>query len=110
LSIRIWFFGLKTTTPSGVEILQQQMEAAFKLQPSYLEQCLHDRKYVLNPSWWVQHHPEDFKIVHQKPGDCILSNCSHSVSGFSMLSVAFNVCLRSHLKHYVACEYISGGT
>lgn len=107
LSTRFWLFCLKSTIPEHIDLLQQRMHEAIGLGHVYWEKCLHDRKYVLNPEWWLEQYPEDFRLVTQRPGDCISSNLSHSVCGFSMMSVAFNTCLQSHLLHYITCEYMA---
>lgn len=107
LSFRDWLFCSKSSTPEDVQWLCREIETAFKLKQGWYEKVLDERNYVLSPVWWQTKHPGLFKLVHQGPGDSIVTNQSHNVVGFGVLSFAHNIARLESVRHYVACECLA---
>jgi hypothetical protein len=104
LSFRVWLFNKHSCTPAAVNELAGRIASMFRKAPDYWESPLHRRQFVLDPDWCKAHWKDMVEHV-QSPGGIITSNCSHSVIGFTFLSMAWNVCKPSHLQHYIACEF-----
>jgi hypothetical protein len=101
-----WLFIDAAFTPGGLADLQQQLVRDMGLPASEWPVHLHTRACLLSPQYWLQHLPGGCKVMRQRPGQCILSNSSHSVIGMTLCSAAWNVALGDSLLHYHACQCV----
>lgn len=63
---------------------------------------LMSRMFVLDPRGFKD--SDIFTVIHQKPGEVMFGNLGHSVSGFGLLSFAWNLALENYTLDYVKGE------
>lgn len=104
LSLKSWVCGGNTDDAAGVLQVANLIKKEFGLRDCDPEVALSARQYVLNPSYVCRKYPEIFYERKMRPGEALLLNESHSVLGFTTLSMAWNVCLQQELANYLQLE------
>jgi len=63
---------------------------------------LMSRMFVLDPRGFID--SDIFTVIYQQPGEFMFGNLGHSVSGFGLLSFAWNLALKDYIFDYVKGE------
>lgn len=63
---------------------------------------LMSRMFVLDPRDFVD--SDKFSVIYQNPGEFIFGDLGHSVTGFGLLSFAWNFALEDNITNYIRAE------